>query len=181
MVAVPAARRPPRRLGGERAGHQAPVEHAVGRERFAQGGQAGLVAEQLPQRHGRLARGGELRPVPGHRRIGVQPALADQPGHARGDQPLADREHVDQRVPLPRPIRPLAGQAAPQIRDHPPAHRQARGRAGLAPLGEVGGKGIPHRGEARVTPAAQARGQIGRSLFMTIPARQAERQCRAAE
>ncbi len=154
VVAVPRSRRPPRRLGGERADHH---EHAAVRHRSPERRKAGLVAEQLPQRHGRLARGPELRPVPGYRCVGVEPILADQPGHARGDQPLAHREHVDQRVLLPWPVLLMVGPAAPEIRDHGPAHRQARRGSGLAALGEVGGEGVTQGGEARFAPAADRR------------------------
>src|ERR1700684_375286 len=109
------------------------------------GGHPGLLTEQLAQRTAPLASGAELRPVPGHRGIGVEAVAADQHGRARGDQALAHREHVDQRVPLPRTA------AGP-----PPSIKGARDR--LAP-----------GGEARVPPPADAGLVTGHDVTIMRP------------
>src|SRR6266498_2473254 len=129
VIAVRRPRRPPWLLGRKRSGHRRPVELAARRHPPPKGRQPGLVAEQLADGDPGFSRRAELGPVPGDRRVGVQPALPDQLRGARRCHALADGEHVDQGV-----LAPLAGAggvrpAAVQIGDHPgraPRRRQLR-------------------------------------------------------
>jgi hypothetical protein len=85
------------------------------------------VGQQLPQRDLVLARGRELRPVRGDRGVEVEAALAGQPGRARRDQALADREGVDQGVSLPGTAGILVGPAAPEVGDYLTVYEEGEG------------------------------------------------------
>src|SRR6266536_2331929 len=78
VIAVRRPRRPPWLLGRKRSGHRRPVELAARRHPPPKGRQPGLVAEQLADGDPGFSRRAELGPVPGDRRVGVQPALPDQ-------------------------------------------------------------------------------------------------------
>src|SRR5439155_7092941 len=109
------------------------------------GGQAGLVGEQLADGDRVLAGGGELGPAGGNRRVEVERALPGQAGRARGDQALADREHVHQGVRLPAAALLLVGPAAVEVRDDTAADQDADRRTELAAFGEVEAEGVAQR------------------------------------
>ena len=153
VVAVGGAGRPPGILSGQRGGHGRPVQHGARREPAADGGQPGLVGQQLPDGDRVLARGGELRPAGSDRGIEVEPALPGQAGRAGGDQALADREHVDQRVRLPAAAAFLVGPAAVQVRDDAAVDHDADRGAPLAAFGEIGAEGVAQRLEPRIAVA----------------------------
>jgi hypothetical protein len=108
------------------------------------------VGQELADGDRVLARGGELRPVGGDRGVEVELALAGQAGGAGGDQALAHREHVHQRVGLPAAALLLAGPAAVEVRDDVPVHHDADRRAELTAFGEVGAEGLAQRPEPRI-------------------------------
>jgi hypothetical protein len=157
VIAVRRPWRPPWLLGRERCGHRRPVELAARRHPPPEGRQPGLVAEQLADGDPGFSRRTELGPVPGDRRVGVQPALPDQPRGARRCHALADGEHVHQGVPAP-----LAGAggvrpAAMQIGDHPAAHRDADSAAGVSAISEVRLELGAQRPERRIAAPGDAR------------------------
>jgi hypothetical protein len=104
------------------------------------GGQAGLVGQQLPQGDLVLPRGGELRPVRGDRGVEVEAAQPGQPGRARRDQALADREGVDQGVLLPGTAGILVGPAAPEVGDYAAVDEEGEGCSSLTPFVKIRSK-----------------------------------------
>src|SRR5690606_6751798 len=144
------ARHPPGRLGGQRRAHDLPVVQRLARQRGADGGQPGLVAEQLAHRDALLAGGGEFRPVAGHRRIQLQLAFADQLQGGDGGEGLGTGEQVQQGVLLPHFLAIPIRRAGPQVDHRLTGDLHAEGGAPLAGVVEQGGEGVAHRFETQV-------------------------------
>ena len=87
-----------------------------------------------------------------------------QAGCAGGDQALADREHVHQRVRLPAVALLLVGPATVEVRDDPAVDHDADRRTELAAFGEVGLEGVAQRLEPRVAVAFYPAGMSTCSL-----------------
>lgn len=148
VVAAHGPRLPPGGLGGEVGGAGilvVEVGHGDGR---GEAGEPGGVAHDL--RHGDLvlAVGGELRPVPGDRRVEVEIAPVGEHQQRGGRHRLGGRPDVHDRVPLPRGA-VLVSIAAPEVDDRLAPQGHAGAGAQLVALIEVGGEGVSDRLEAR--------------------------------
>ena len=153
VVARPGARLPPGLGGREARGGQLPVVELLERVRLAQPGQTRAVGQQVPHQHPLLARGGELRPVRGHRGVEVQQSPVGEDVRAQRRGPLRRGPHVDQRVPLPRACARRVGPAAPQVGHRHAVDRHAHRGAELGPVPEVLLEGGAQCGEPRVAVA----------------------------
>ena len=118
-LAVRRARLPLRFLGGQQAAHLIPVvENAPVGAGYRQRHDPGLVRQHVPHR----GRRPELRPVPLHGRVQVQPPLPGQVQHAHRGERLADRVRLDDAGGLPRPG------PGPRRRSRPTGQRPTAGR-----------------------------------------------------
>jgi len=77
--------------------------------------QAGRVGQQVPHERTVLARGGELRPVPGDRRGQVQVAAVGKDKGAQRQHRLGRGPHAGDRVALPRDCPGRVGKPVPQV------------------------------------------------------------------
>ena len=148
VIAVAAARRPPRRALRQRRGHGRPVEQRLGGQRPADGGQPRAMAQEPAHRDVLLAGLGELGPVAGHRRVQVELAALGQHVGAERDHALGGRGHADDRVRGPRAGAGRVGMAAPAVHHPHPVEVHADGGARVAALGEVPEELLADRGEA---------------------------------
>ncbi|MNN47827.1 hypothetical protein D3C81_1622660 [compost metagenome] len=146
-VAVRAIWRPPGLFLRQCIGHRLPVVERFGREHPAQRRQTGAMAEQLAHRNALLAGGGELRPVVRHRRIQLQPALADQLQQGNAGECLGAGEQVENGVSLPLLTRLPPCAARPEIDDHLAANLDAQRRATLLMIVEEPCEGVGNRHE----------------------------------
>jgi hypothetical protein len=128
VVSGRSARHPSRRLRGEPGGCRRPVVQPFDRAFPVR--QARRMGEQVPHEHVLFSRGGELRPVPGNRRVKVKHAAIGQDQCTQRGHRLGDRPHVDDRVPLPRDRAAGVSEPAPDIHHgltvHVDGHRPAR-------------------------------------------------------
>ena len=160
VVAVPVARCPGGRLGGERGGETAAV---ADRRRIETGGdrrQARLMRKQLPNRDVLLAVLGELRPVAGDRCLVVDQAARPCQRHDRRRDALGGREHHHERVVNPWQAMSSVGEATPQVDHLASLVVDAARRADLAALSEV----------ARELVADQAEALVALPLHRSLPA-----------
>ncbi len=153
VVPGPGARLPPGLRRREAFGGQLPVVELLEGVRLAQTGEAGAVREEVAYEDVLLARGGELRPVHGHRGVQVEQAPVGEDVGAQGHRPLRRRPHVDQRVPLPGAGPGRVGPAAPQVGHGLAADGDGDRGAQFAPVPEVLLERRPHRREAGVAVA----------------------------
>jgi hypothetical protein len=102
------------------------VGHRDGRVELRQ---AGGMRQQVPHEHLLLARGRELRPVPGDRRVKVQVAAVGEDQRAQRDHRLGRGPDVGDRVLFPGLglFRVLV--AAPEVGDGFAVHENGRRRA----------------------------------------------------
>lgn len=110
------------------------------------------VREQMPYEHLLLARRGELRPVPGDRRVHVEITPVRQHQRGQGRHRLGDRPDVGDGVPLPRHRAPGVREAAPDVHHGLTAHED-RDRAADVPGVEKAGQRVRHGGEQIVVRA----------------------------
>ena len=153
VVGLPASRLPGGFLSSQYDRQPIQVRHHALVDRLTEREQAGLMSQQLPDRHVVLALLGELRPVRAHPLFVIEPAARVGHRHGHGRQALGRREHQDHGVLFPRLAGRLVPNPAPQV-DHLLAVAvDAAGRPQLTPAGEVVGKGLAHRLEtgARTT------------------------------
>ena len=153
VVAVPGARLPERRLGGQPSDHVVPVVEAAGGDGVAQRGQPGLVVQQVPDEHTILAGRRELGPVGGDGGVDVQLAGRGQQVGRERRGPLGRRHGHAQRVLLPRAGALGVGVAAPQVDDRLTVHGDGDRGPQLAPLGEVALELLGDAGEPLVAVA----------------------------
>ena len=90
----------------------------------------------------------ELRPVPAHPLLVVEPAARVGDGHGHRRQPLGRRVDDDHRVPLPGLTRLLVSDSAPEVDDLLTPAIGAAGAAEFVAMSEVVGKRLAHRLEA---------------------------------
>jgi hypothetical protein len=148
VVAVVASRLPLRSRGRQRLDRHRPPRDLFGRERAANGGQPGLVAEQPAHRQLVLALGGELGPVAGNRCIQVELAALGQAVRHDRQRPLGRRRHHLEGAVRVGIVALGLGGAAPQVDHRLAAAVHAAGGAHLAPLRKVALELVPHRLEA---------------------------------
>ena len=131
MVAVTLAGWPPRRLGGERLGHDVPVQHGARWERGPDGRKPRLTRQQ--EAHGKLplAGLGKLGPVAEDRRIEIERASFDEAERADGGDGFPDGVEIDDRVGVPRPRSRGVRVAGPQVGDCALVHADGERRADL--------------------------------------------------
>ncbi len=163
VVRQPLAGRPPCVGGGERSRHAAPVEQVAVRERFADRGDGGAMAEGVGDRGPGLAAGGELRPHVGDRSVEHEPSLVDELQGEQGQDRLPGGVDVDDRVVAPPAGAVLARPPADQVDDHLAADDHVHRRPDLPPVGEVGRERVPDHGEARGAPPVDRRVHAGES------------------
>jgi hypothetical protein len=101
--------------------------------------------------------GRELRPEAGDGRVQDDCAPLDQCEDEHGEHPLADRVGVHHRVAPPRPRALRIAVSAPEVDQDDTIDDDADGRADLAVVDEVRGKGLAHRTEASVAASVYAR------------------------
>ncbi len=130
-ITMPLTRCPPRFFGCQGGGHGVPLVKRFGRQRLTHRRQAGLMAEQLAQSDGSLARRGEFRPEPGHGFVQLQLALFDQLQNGHAGKSLGAGEQVENGVGVPRLGTVLVGSARPQIDDGLATNLNAQGSAAL--------------------------------------------------
>ena len=133
---------------------------SVSRVRIA--GTPGAVAEGVGHGGPGLAARRELGPHLGHRLVEGQAPLVDQLQRQQGQDGLADRVHVDDRVVAPGPGAPRRP-TRPPGRHHPAGHDDVHGRADLAALGEVRLERVADRLEPGGAPAVDRHGRAGPS------------------
>jgi hypothetical protein len=151
VIAKPRSRLPPRLLRRQCLDHRLPAQQVCARrQRTANGGQAGLVTEQVANRQAALSRRGKLGPVLGDRRIEIHQPAIDEPQQANRRDRLAERPHIDDRIASPGALPPLVQPAAPEIDDEHAAHRHGNRRADVASLNEVALELRPDACEAAV-------------------------------
>ena len=144
MVAVGGARLPHGRLLLERTDHRIPGQRLLQGEHGVDVGQAGLVAQEPPDRDGALAGRLELRPVLSNRCVDVEvAALGEEVGAGCGGA-LGGGEHELQRVFGVRGAGLAIRQPAPEVDDLATAHVHGRRGADLAVLLEVGAERLGH-------------------------------------
>jgi len=158
VVAVVLVGGPPRLLRSERGGHARPVEHRLGRQRLADGGEAGAMIEQRPHAHVPLPCGRELGPVLRDRRIEVEQPLIDEAMRADRGETLGRREDGDEGVTLPRLGARAVHRAGPEIDDGPPIERDGERGAELGGRGERRGEGLADALEAGIVVAVDVHG-----------------------
>jgi hypothetical protein len=115
VVAGQRARLPARRLGGQPRSDRGPVAQVAGGHRAVEVRQARGMGEHVADLHVLLARRGELRPVPGHRRGQVEIAPVGEDQRAQGHHRLGGRPDVGDGVPFPRGGALRIGVPAPQV------------------------------------------------------------------
>jgi hypothetical protein len=144
VVAVAGSRLPHGSLGGQRIDGRGPGQGVIAGQSFGKGGQAGLVRQQLPDRHRLLPGRLELGPVGGHRGVEIQLFALGQHGRHHRGHPFGRRVHERQRAGVPLPAGLLIGDAAPQVDDLAAADVHRAGGADISALAEVGLEGVPH-------------------------------------
>ena len=108
------------------------------------------MREHVAEGHALLACRSECRPHGAKRRVGVEHASPDESGDSRRDEPLADREDVDQRPAIPgRRLREVAP-PAPQVDDHDAVHDDTDRAPELVVQREVLRERVAHGFEAHV-------------------------------
>ena len=150
LIAVALARCPPRGFCRQGIDHQLPVVQRLGGQHFADGGQPGLVAEQLAQRDRVLASSGKLRPVLGYRRIELELAFGHQLQGSHCREGLGAGEQVDDGIAVPGLGTVLVGSTGPQVDDGLPADLDAQPGTTLLRIIEQGGEGFAHRFELQL-------------------------------
>ena len=160
VIALPRARLPVRRLGGDARDHIIPVGQSAGPDRVAEVGNGRGVRQHHLDRRLALAALAELGP---QRRdlvvIGQAAGIGEQVRAERG-RALGAREHHGDGIALPRRAGLRVGDAAPQVDERLAVPHDADGRPDLPPLGEVGPKriedGLAARRAVALNPAARA-------------------------
>ena len=119
-------------------GDEAAIDRLVERE------QPRLVREELADGDALLALLRELRPVPAHPLLVVEPAARVGHRHGHRRQPLGGRVDDDHGVSLPGLASLLVSDSAPEIDDLLAAAIGAAGAAELLAVSEVVGKRVAH-------------------------------------
>ena len=117
VVAGLRPRLPAGRLRGQPRRRLRPVVQVGDRHRLVPGRQPGRVRQQVPDLDVLLARGGELGPVPGHRRGQVEVAAVGQDQRTQRRHRLGGGTGVEDGVALPGRGACRVGVTAPQV-DH---------------------------------------------------------------
>ena len=140
---------PPRRLGRQALRRRLPVVHVWHLERRVPARDPGGVAEDVAQLDLRLAVGGELGPVVGHRRVGVEQAAVDQ--HQRGEigHRLGRRPDVGDGVLGPGRAPLGVAPSTPDVHHGLAVDVQHDTRAELL-LSQLLGQRVAHRRKARI-------------------------------
>jgi len=115
VVARRGTRLPARRLGGQPGRDGRPVVQVPGSHRAVEVRQARGVGQHVPDLHALLARGGELRPVPGHRRGQVEIAAVGEDQRAQRRHRLGGGPDVGDGVRSPRDRAGRIGVPAPEV------------------------------------------------------------------
>ena len=131
--------------------------------------EAGRVAQQLPDRdrgRGGLVGEPELRHVPPHRRVKVEPALVDELHHQRGRPDLGDRADLEDRVGGRLDPGRLAQYAGREV-DHLTVGRDGDRRAGHPVLGHQRGQALGQPGPDLIqTRHAPTVGRVRVAVFV---------------
>jgi hypothetical protein len=144
VVGLPLAGLPGRALAGHDGCQAVEVRDHGPVDRFIEGEETRLMAEQLADRDRLLAGLCELRPVGGDTLLVVEPAPRVRECHDHGRQAL--RRGVDERhrVALPRRTAGPVAEPAPEVHDLPSVLVDAAGGTDLAALAEVLDERLPH-------------------------------------
>jgi len=137
VVALLGAGLPDRCLTFEGFDHSLPVEGSPRGQVLVDHRKAGLVREEVPNGHCRLAHRSELGPVLGHRGVEVEPPLIGEDVGTKGSHPFGRRVHVDERVPRPGSGSFAIGPARPQVSDGFPVEDEGKGGPHLSVVAEV--------------------------------------------
>ena len=173
VIARGRARLPHRGLRGQPFQHGGRIEPQLGRHRLGKAGQAGLVAHHLADGDPVLARLAKGRPQVRDPLLIGQLAALDRRGHHQGHDRLAGRKDGHQGVggkgSGPRRI----GMPGPQVDHRLARDTDAEPRAQfvqpLGRLGEIGGEGIAHPGEALGAGAVDVgKGSTGHPGVLTM-------------
>ena len=119
-LAVPRPGHQERRLRRQQLDDALPVEQRLGRLRFLEDEQPGLVGEQVADERRLLARARVLGPDARDGGVEVELAPIGEQQGARGDERLRDRVGVRDRVLLPGPAEDGVGEPRPEIDDRRP-------------------------------------------------------------
>jgi len=155
MIARCGFRLPPRRLGCHTGGGRLPVVQILDGGRLAEPGNAGGVRHQLADQDVLLAGRGELRPVPGDRRVDVKLAPVGKHQRREAGHRLGRGPDVGDGALGPRGRPLLVAETAPQVDDDVPVDVQDQRRPQLFAGGQVPRQGQAHRLEPRLTRAMQ--------------------------
>jgi hypothetical protein len=153
VIAVRAARLPPRLLLRQQPCHLAPVVDRLDRDLLRDGAEPGLVREQPAHRQLALAALRELRPVARDGRVEVERALVHEA--VRGDRrdALGRRVDVRERVALPGLRALRVHEARPEIHHRLAFEREAERGADLVAAFELLGERVAHARELRMAAA----------------------------